>query len=517
VGVLEGVEAVPTLQQEQRWERLDELLVPVDPRTLGMLEHREQSVRGSRAWLIRRALVTADLFGVTASFLAASLAVGAIPGNIRPSQVAVFLVTLPAWVVLAKIHGLYGRDEQRVDQSTVEDAAGVFHWITVGSWLYLLSCWAAGVPRLGVEGLIVFWALALALTTAGRALARASCRRRLAYLQNTVILGAGETGQIMGRKLVKHPEYGLNLVGFVDSSPHELREEVTRIPMLGSPNRLREMVTLLDIDRVIVAGDSGPEQEAREALRELHDLDVQVDVVPPLFDLVGPRAVVHTIEGLPVVGIPPAQISNVSLALKRGIDIVVAAAGLVLTAPLFAVIAWKIKRDSPGPVFFRQERLGMHMREFTLLKFRTMKVDTDHDRHREYIKSIMSAGAAPESNGMYKLDRSDAVTSFGRWLRKTSLDELPQLVNVLLGDMSLVGPRPCIPYEAEHFAPHQFARFNVPAGLTGLWQVTARANSTFGEALDMDIAYARGWSLGLDLKLLCRTPFAVLQQRKSTA
>jgi lipopolysaccharide/colanic/teichoic acid biosynthesis glycosyltransferase len=123
----------------------------------------------------------------------------------------------------------------------------------------------------------------------------------------------------------------------------------------------------------------------------------------------------------------------------------------------------------------------------------------------------MSASASVGANGLYKLDRADAVTPFGRWLRKTSLDELPQLVNVLKGDMSLVGPRPCLEYETEHFAPHHFERFLVPAGITGLWQVTARAHSTFGEALDMDVAYARGWSLGLDIRLLLRTPFEVLR------
>jgi lipopolysaccharide/colanic/teichoic acid biosynthesis glycosyltransferase len=129
----------------------------------------------------------------------------------------------------------------------------------------------------------------------------------------------------------------------------------------------------------------------------------------------------------------------------------------------------------------------------------------------------MSASAAAGENGLYKLERGDAITPFGRWLRKTSLDELPQLLNVLRGDMSLVGPRPCLDYETETFRPHHFERFLVPPGITGLWQVAARANSSFGEALDMDVSYARGWTLGLDLRLLARTPFQVLRQRRATA
>ena len=125
----------------------------------------------------------------------------------------------------------------------------------------------------------------------------------------------------------------------------------------------------------------------------------------------------------------------------------------------------------------------------------------------------MTANATVGENGMYKLDRSDSVTRVGRWLRKTSIDELPQLINVLKGDMSLVGPRPCLPYETEHFRPHHFDRFLVPSGITGLWQVAARARSTFGEALDMDVAYARAWSLGLDFHLLFRTPLQLVRQR----
>jgi lipopolysaccharide/colanic/teichoic acid biosynthesis glycosyltransferase len=146
-----------------------------------------------------------------------------------------------------------------------------------------------------------------------------------------------------------------------------------------------------------------------------------------------------------------------------------------------------------------------------------MRVGVDNSEHREFIRQTMSGDATVYGNGLYKLDRSDAVTKVGRLLRKTSLDELPQLINVLRGEMSLVGPRPCIEYETENFEPQHFERFLVLPGITGLWQVTARAHSTFGEALDMDVAYARNWSLGLDLLLLLKTPVQVLRQRKGTA
>jgi lipopolysaccharide/colanic/teichoic acid biosynthesis glycosyltransferase len=253
------------------------------------------------------------------------------------------------------------------------------------------------------------------------------------------------------------------------------------------------------------------------ALGALKGLNVQIDIVPRLFEAIGPNVSIHTLEGLPLVGLPSAKLFPFSRTIKRIIDVVGATFLLLLTAPLFGVAAFLIKRDSEGPVFFRQERLGLHMRPFTAFKFRTMRVGVDNSEHREFIRQTMSGDATVYGNGLYKLDRSDAVTKVGRLLRKTSLDELPQLINVLRGEMSLVGPRPCIEYETENFEPQHFERFLVLPGITGLWQVTARAHSTFGEALDMDVAYARNWSLGLDLLLLLKTPVQVLRQRKGTA
>src|SRR3970282_2143253 len=159
----------------------------------------------------------------------------------------------------------------------------------------------------------------------------------------------------------------------------------------------------------------------------------------------------HSVEGIPLIGLRPAGISRSSRAVKRTLDLVLASALMVVTAPLFAVVAWRIKRDSPGPVFFRQARLGEGGREFPMLKFRTMVVGSDDDVHREYLRSIMDTGAAPIAGGLYKLEREDAVTRSGRWLRKTSLDELPNLINVVRGEMSLIGPRPCLPYETAFF------------------------------------------------------------------
>jgi exopolysaccharide biosynthesis polyprenyl glycosylphosphotransferase len=418
---------------------------------------------------------------------------------------------------MAKLHGLYDRDEERADHSTVDDLVGVFHVVTIGVWMFVIAALATGFAHPDAARLTTFGVLVFAFVTTARALARAASKRSARYVQNAIIVGAGDIGQLIARKLLKHPEYGVNVVGFVDSAPKERRNDLEDLTILGEPDQLRELIKSHQVDRVVVAFSGASAESTLEVVRGLTDLDVQVDLVPRLFELVGPKVSVHRVEGLPLVGLPPARLTPSSRLLKRAFDIAGAAFALAIASPLLAFIAWRITRDSPGPVFFRQKRLGIDMREFTALKFRTMKQDTDQEEHRRYIRLASAEGAEPGANGLFKLERGDAITSVGHWLRKTSLDELPQLINVLRGDMSLVGPRPCIPYETETFKQHHFERFLVPAGITGLWQVTARANSTFSEALDMDVAYVRGWSLGLDLRLLLRTPFQLLRQRGATA
>jgi lipopolysaccharide/colanic/teichoic acid biosynthesis glycosyltransferase len=231
--------------------------------------------------------------------------------------------------------------------------------------------------------------------------------------------------------------------------------------------------------------------------------------------VLGPNVELTAIEGMQLVTIPPVRMNRAAFAAKRLFDLVVASLTVALLAPLFLVISALIRRGSPGPAFFRQTRLGVDERPFTFLKFRTMTVDTTPEEHRAYVRRVASKDALPEAHGLFKLDQGGKITRVGRWLRRTSLDELPQLLNVIRGEMSLVGPRPCIPYELEHFEPHHFERFTVPAGMTGLWQVTARAHSTFTEALDLDVAYARSRSFGLDLRLLLQTPLHMIR-RKST-
>jgi lipopolysaccharide/colanic/teichoic acid biosynthesis glycosyltransferase len=198
---------------------------------------------------------------------------------------------------------------------------------------------------------------------------------------------------------------------------------------------------------------------------------------------------------------------------KRGIDLIIGSALLVLVAPLMLVIALFVRCSSQGPVIFRQQRVGYRGQTFTMLKFRTMKHKCDDGVHREYVTNLFRSDvrADPSRAVTYKLDDDPRITRVGRFLRRTSLDELPQLLNVVTGDMSLVGPRPILPWEAELLPPEFAARFAVQPGITGLWQVAGRNQLTMHEAVELDVAYVRRHSMWLDLWILVLTIPAVLR------
>ena len=469
-----------------------------------------RSVRTQRrAGLVRRTLLAADAIGLSVAYVASRLATG--HGLPPPdAELLAFAATLPLWVVAAKLFGLYTADELRIDHSTFDETVAVLLLVTLGSWLYVVAAFVShGATD---ETLLVFWLVATPAMMIARSAARAFFHRSPEFRQRALIVGADDTGRLIARKLRHHPEYGVDLVGFVDDDRGDV-DRAGDVAFAGTPSQLRTIVREQGIDRVVFACPRGSPTETLASIRSLSDLDVYVDLVPHLHAIVGPSGRIHSVEGLPLIGLPPVRLSRSSRLVKRSIDVVGAFVGMVLTAPLFLVVPILIRRESPGPALFRQTRLGEHMREFTVLKFRTMRAGTDETAHRDYIRATMNAEVAPQSNGLYKLDRHDDVTRIGAFLRRTSLDELPQLVNILRGDMSLVGPRPCIAYETQFFEPQHFERFLVPAGLTGLWQVTARGHATFGEALDMDVAYARGWSLGLDMTLILRTIRQVLSSK----
>ena len=458
------------------------------------------------------ALAFADAAALGAAFFISDATTGPVFGVLGVVLLGVLLL---GWLIVANVAGLYSREIKAPDHSTVDEIVPLLAMLSGGAWICaVLILVVGGDPP--ISSIAVFWASAIPLVVGGRSLARGIVRTSHSSRQRAVIVGAGDIGQLVARKLMQHPEYRIDVVGFADDNPKQMRREMAGVPVIGSPSELPQLVAAYSINRAIFAFTSDAHESFIDAIRALDGADVEIDVVPRLFEVMTPIADVRTVEGIPLLGFTPRTLSPTGRVVKRVVDIVGSLLVLLLVAPLFAIVALAIKLDSRGPVFFRQNRLGRGMVPFTMLKFRTMRVDTDTTIHRDYVKTLMDTTIAPDASNLYKLDQTSQTTATGRLLRRLSLDELPQFINVLKGEMSLVGPRPCMAYETELFEPHHFVRFSVPAGVTGLWQVTARARTTFKEALDLDVTYVRSWSLGLDLRLLCRTPIKILKGDSTT-
>jgi exopolysaccharide biosynthesis polyprenyl glycosylphosphotransferase len=461
---------------------------------------------GRRGWLIRRALLFADLVGLTLSFVVAELLFGPTRGvadHVGVSiEFAVFFGTLPAWIVIGKLYGLYDRDEERADHTTFDDFRGVFHLLSTGSWLVVAAAWLFHLAYPDFAKLVAFWSLAIVLVTFGRTLARGFCHRRPSFLQNTIVVGAGEVGQLVARKIMQHPEYGIRLVGFVDAAPKQRDERLGDLTLLGAPEELPQLISALGVERVIVAFSQDSHEESLELLRSLRGLNVRVDVVPRLFEGIGTRFMTHAVEGLPLIGLLPLSLPRSSRLLKRALDLCLSVLGLVLFAPFFALVAIAIKLDSTGPVFFRQVRMGGGG-TFRIFKFRTMVADAE-DRKSEFAYLNRHSHDGGDTR-MFKIVDDPRVTRVGRVLRRYFVDELPQLINVFKGEMSLVGPRPLILDEDAHVEEWARKRLELTPGMTGHWQVLGRSAIPFEEMVNLDYLYVTTWSLWNDLRLLFAT------------
>lgn len=494
----------------RRWRRAANL-----PETTDTGRHR-------RGWLVRRMLVLADVAGLGLAFV---LAVALFRNKISPNdpvgvehEVLLFVVTLPGWVLLARLHGLYDRDEERASHSTLDDLVGVFHLVTVGTFVFFAGSWVTKIAEPYPSKLLTFWVLAIVFVALARVAARAFARTRKAYVQNTVIVGVDAVAKLVGRKILDHPEYGVQLVGFIDSASDRGAGVVGGLNVLGPPEELPEIVLMNDVERVVVAFFDRPVSEAIELVRRTQEMRVQVDIVPRLFAAVDPRAQLHTLEGFPLIGLPPARLWRSSLSIKRSLDIVLAAIGLILAAPLLAFIAGRVKLESRGPIFYSQDRVGLNGKLFRLVKFRTMYLEYSvgegygGDAALSELKRILADPAArDEYDRTRKLKADPRVTPFGRFLRRTSLDELPQLWNVLRGDMSLVGPRPVEEADLDRYRDDVVTLLSFRPGMTGYWQINGRSRNVFEERVRLDIAYVRGWSLKLDLAVLGKTAWTLVK------
>ena len=473
----------------------------VDAQTLDLLERRKPLRR--RGWLVRRALLTADVVGLFTAFLITELVLRSRPvPNNQISQLGeyiLFFAALPLWVVAAKLYGLYDRDEERTNHSTADDFAGVFQLMTINMWLIQVTAYVVEFGHPDILKLVVFWLLSITFVSLARAGGRAICRRQLAYIQNTVIIGSGAAARALAERILRHPEYGLNLVGLVTTDGDDGAACEPHLAVLGKVEQVPEVVSLLDVDRVVVAceWESDP-----DLIRSLNGMGVQVDIVPRFHEVISSDIGIHMIEGMPVIGLPAFSLSRSSALLKRWMDILGATVGLIVLSPLMLAVALAVKLDSSGPALFRQVRMGADDQPFRILKFRTMRADAED---RKSSLAHLSKYACDSGRKLFKIENDPRVTRVGGVLRRTSIDELPQLWNVLRGDMSLVGPRPLILEEQAQVRDWERKRLGLRPGMTGLWQVLGRDDIPFAEMLRLDYLYVTNWTVGGDVRLLLRT------------
>jgi exopolysaccharide biosynthesis polyprenyl glycosylphosphotransferase len=293
-----------------------------------------------------------------------------------------------------------------------------------------------------------------------------------------------------------HPEYGVELVGYLDD-PVVARFDAPAAPRLGRITDLEAVAAAHGVERVIVAFSALSTDRLLSIVRQAKRSRIKVTIVPRLYEAIGHAVEVDEVEGMTVLSLRGLSRSRSSLMLKRVIDVAGASVGLLVLSPLLAAIALAIKLDSPGPVIFRQRRMGRD-RDFEMLKFRSMVHGADEQK-----AALLHLNEA--DGPMFKIARDPRVTRVGRLLRKASLDELPQLVNVLRGEMSLVGPRPLVPDEDDHVMGFHRYRLDLTPGLTGPWQVSGRNRVPFEEMVKMDYLYVAEWSLWHDLRILLRT------------
>jgi exopolysaccharide biosynthesis polyprenyl glycosylphosphotransferase len=462
-----------------------------------------------RGWVLRRVLLLADAAG----FVAAVGLVDMFRADINFADPAVWAFGLGAfcaWVLFAHGYGLYLNDELQAVRPTADDVPGVILLVTLTTWVGVLVLDASQIatPQLGLTAL--FWAAAIALLLAARAIARAVLSRRFVVRERTLIVGAGQVGSEIARKLGRRPEYGLDVIGFLDDEPlyDPLRAADDGPPQLGGTSRIEHVLEAYRVERVIFAFSRLPAREQIELFQRCMELGVQVDIVPRLYEVMGSRMQVHDVEGLPLVGLRVPRLSRSSRLLKRSLDLMLSIALLIVFAPLLVYATLRIKLESTGPALFRQERMGAGGRRFRIVKFRTMYADAEERKAElEHLNKHTENGPT-----MFKIPDDPRITPFGRFLRRWSIDELPQLWNVLRGEMSLVGPRPLILAEDENVVGAGRQRLRLTPGVTGLWQVLGRSDIPFREMITLDYLYVTNWSLWGDVKLLARTVPRVLQK-----
>jgi exopolysaccharide biosynthesis polyprenyl glycosylphosphotransferase len=448
-------------------------------------------------------LAVSDAVCVAIAMAVAMAVVGGRHGHSWQQYVLYGLITLPAWVVLFKMYGLYERDAKRLSHSTLDDLPSLFHGVLLGC--LLTWCWFVLVApaKLMFTAILVFGGLALVFVFAGRALARAGFSR-LVSPERVLLIGTGQASGALIEKMRARASLRLEPIGMVSCARGA--GAVLALPQLGCLEQvdLPSLMVEHRVGRVVVADAEVEGERLLGVLRDCKTVSVKVSLLPATCSALGPSVAIDDVQGVTVLGINPSVLSRSSRLAKRALDL--AGAGLlsVLALPLLLMLAVAIKLDSPGPVFFRQERIGRGGARFRLLKLRTMGVDAEA-RRTELL-------AHSKDRGWLHLEHDPRITPVGRLLRLASLDELPQLWNVLRGDMSLVGPRPLVVEEDRMVDDWARGRLDLTPGITGLWQVLGRTSIPFEEMVKLDYLYVTNWSLWGDIRLILRTLPVVLKR-----
>jgi exopolysaccharide biosynthesis polyprenyl glycosylphosphotransferase len=456
-----------------------------------------------------RALMSADALAIALSLAGTYLLAESIgpPAVIAPAWLLAVLVPLAGigWLAIFAVYRLYEGESRAIAPNSFDEVAPLVSALLAGSLLYLL--FAQGVEK-ATDWFVyspleaaMFLSLAVVLVPTLRGVVRTWVLPSLMRPRRTLIVGAGSVGRLLRRKIESHPEYGLELVGFVD-------DEDGGEKLVGRTEDLTRLVDELEIDWVVIASAGAAYEQTLDRVRAVRRPDVHLSIVPNYFELFASNATIEDLEGIPVVSLPPMRFSRSVRALKRTVDVTASAAGLAVLSPLLAAVAVLIRLDSQGPVFFRQPREGRGGHQFRIVKFRTM-VDGAEARRFELAQLNDMEGEGP----LFKIKEDPRVTRVGRVLRKWSIDELPQLWNVLRGEMSLVGPRPFVVHESEQITGWAGRRLETTPGITGLWQVLGRNDIPFDEMVKLDYIYVTNWSLWWDVKILFQTLPVVFGRR----
>lgn len=419
-------------------------------------------------------------------------------------QVAMWLVLWGSWLLAL---GVTRSRDPRVLGAGVDE----FRRVATSAFIIYTGLAVAAVQSgLLNRSLITAVLVSGLLIMAGRAVWRPllrRLRRHGRFLTGAIVIGSRQDVDRVVAELGVNPTAGYEPVAVAYTESENLPAEgpggLPVVPM----DHLVETARDSDTRAVMVAGDvPGGREQLRGLGWDLEDLQVELILVSRLTHVAGPRMHLRPVEGLPMVHVELAQYSGPNHTLKRAFDVAASATAIVLLAPLFLAIAVAVKVEDGGPIIFRQERVGAHGRRFTMLKFRSMVVDAD--------RRLAELQALNEGSGvLFKLRNDPRVTGVGRFLRRTSLDELPQLFNVLGGSMSLVGPRPPLPREVEQYADPVPRRLLAKPGITGLWQVSGRSDLSWDESVRLDLYYVENWSLWVDLRILAQTAKAVVRPR----